>query len=152
AREKLRPLVAAVVHQRLVQAPEARAGIRREVLEVERLDHVEHEVRARTLDDDVAGMAFFGPRRVRGSGGGGARPPRHRHAGSGRGRLQEFAALERTAGRVVGRFGSAGGALFRQNWCQIPTPYATVSAPGATAAVLTVGPGEYCALSLLFIR
>jgi hypothetical protein len=58
-----------------VQAAEARAGIGGDILEAKRLDHVDHEVRARTLDDDVAGeqllrlLDFCG---LRYDGGGGA--------------------------------------------------------------------------------
>jgi len=59
AGEELGFAVAAVVDQRFVQAPEARARIRRDVLEVERLDDVDHEVGPGTLDDDVAGMRLL---------------------------------------------------------------------------------------------
>ncbi len=58
AREQL-GLVAAVVDQGLVDAAEAGARIGGDVLEVERLDDVDHEVGPGTLDDDVAGMRFF---------------------------------------------------------------------------------------------
>ncbi len=46
AGDELRHRVAAVVDDRLVNAAEARAGIRRDVLEVQRLEDVDHEVAA----------------------------------------------------------------------------------------------------------
>ncbi len=54
AGEELGLLVAAIVDERLLQAAEARAGVRRHVFEVERLDDVDHEIGAGALDDDVA--------------------------------------------------------------------------------------------------
>jgi len=39
-------LVAAVIDQRLVQAAEARRRVRRQIFEIERLDDIDHEVRA----------------------------------------------------------------------------------------------------------
>ena len=90
AGEELRLLVATVVDQRLVQAAKARARIGRHVVEVERLDDVDHEIGARTLDHDVARqlLLFVG----RGLGRlGGLR--RHGRSGAGGGSLQEIAAL-----------------------------------------------------------
>ena len=55
AGEELGLRVLPVVDERLVDAAEARARIGRDVLEVERLDDVDHEVGAGTIDDDVAG-------------------------------------------------------------------------------------------------
>jgi hypothetical protein len=55
AREQLRLLVAAVVDERFVDAAEARPGVGRHVLQVERLDDVDHEIGTGTIDDDVAG-------------------------------------------------------------------------------------------------
>jgi hypothetical protein len=63
ARDHLRRLVAAVVDDRFVQSAEARSRIGGNVLEAERLQHVEHEVRsaALVLADDlhVAGADGF---------------------------------------------------------------------------------------------
>ena len=49
AGDELRRRVAAVVDERLVDAAEARAGVGRDVLEVERLEDVDHEVAARPI-------------------------------------------------------------------------------------------------------
>ena len=56
ARQPLRRLVAAVVDERLVKPSEARRGIGGDVLEVECLEHVHHEVRARVLDGLDVGL------------------------------------------------------------------------------------------------
>ena len=50
AREPLRRRVAAVIDERLVQPSEARRGIRDDIFEPERLQHVDHEVGAGVLD------------------------------------------------------------------------------------------------------
>ena len=49
AGEQLRALIAAVVDERFVQPAEARAGVRADVVEAERLEHVHHEVGSAAL-------------------------------------------------------------------------------------------------------
>ncbi len=51
ASQKLGLVVAAVVDDRLVQPAEARPRVRRDIVDVEALDHVDHEIRARTVDE-----------------------------------------------------------------------------------------------------
>jgi hypothetical protein len=60
AGEELGLGVAAVIDQRFVQAAEARPRVGRDVFEAERLDDVDHEIRARPLDHDVAGQQLLG--------------------------------------------------------------------------------------------
>jgi hypothetical protein len=74
AGEELRHLVAAVVDERLVDAAVARGAVRRAVLDAERLDDVDHEVRARHAADAVRRQLA---RRLR-LGGGGLRARRQR--------------------------------------------------------------------------
>ena len=62
AREPLGRRVAAVIDERLVQASEARRGVRDDVLEPERLQHVDHEIGAGVLDGQGVG---FGDERGR---------------------------------------------------------------------------------------
>jgi len=57
--------VAAVVHDRLLQAAEARGRIGRDVIDAEGPDHVHHEVRARPGDELAAGQVRFPRRRGR---------------------------------------------------------------------------------------
>ena len=110
AREPLGRRVAAVIDERLVQAAEARRGIRDDVLELERLQHVDHEIGARVLDGQrVSRRRRAGPsprpafarlapataaqpraRRRRRLGGHGNRGSRERR---GRGAAQELAAV-----------------------------------------------------------
>ena len=78
--EELRHLVLAVVDQRFMQAAEARGAVRRQILDVERSDHVDHEVGAGDAADPVEVLL----RRV-GLGGDGPRGRRQRR-GDARGR------------------------------------------------------------------
>ncbi len=61
ARQELGLAIAAVVDDGFVQAAKARAGIGRDVLEIERLDDVDHEVGTGAADDDVARQGLFLP-------------------------------------------------------------------------------------------
>jgi hypothetical protein len=65
AREELGLLVVPVVDDGFVDAAEARAGVRRDVVDVERLQDVHHEVAARPIGGehfDVDGGVGFAPR------------------------------------------------------------------------------------------
>jgi hypothetical protein len=100
--------VVAVVDDRLVNAAEARAGIGGDELEVQRLDHVDHEVAAGPVGgedlnvaagidlarcDGCAGLSGWRP--LRGlSRGGGRAGTECRRAGDGRG-LQEITTIDR---------------------------------------------------------
>ena len=82
AREPLGRRIAAVIDERLVQASEARRGIRDDVLEPERLQHVDHEIGAGVLDGQ--GVSLGDERgRFRGERLGGL--PRRERRGRGRG-------------------------------------------------------------------
>ena len=61
ARQPLGRLVAAVSDEGFVQTPEARCGIRGDVLEVQRLEHIDHEIGTRILDGQD--FALHGQRR-----------------------------------------------------------------------------------------
>jgi hypothetical protein len=102
AGEELRHRVVAVVDDRLVDAAEARAGIRRHVLEVQRAQHVDHEVAARTVGGEhlVVGERI-GLARRDGSSPGAGRCPR-RSLGSG---------VERARARHEGRRAGHRGAF-----------------------------------------
>ncbi len=52
AGQELRHLIAAVVDDRLVNAAEARAWVRGDVLDVQRLEYVHHEVAPRTISGE----------------------------------------------------------------------------------------------------
>jgi hypothetical protein len=97
--EQLRLGIAAVVDERFVQAAEARARVGGDVFEAERLDDVDHEVRARALDDDVPwqqllglALGFRGLRYYGGGGGSGG-------GGSGAG-LEEIATFHGSSSRT----------------------------------------------------
>ena len=69
AGDELRLRVVAVVDDRFVDTAEARARVRGDVLEVERLEHVDHEVAAGPIDRDgfvIAGRVGFAWRNGRG--------------------------------------------------------------------------------------
>ena len=59
ARDELGILVVAVIDDRFVQSAETSTGIREEILESDRLEDVEHEVRARAIDDPRFGDRSF---------------------------------------------------------------------------------------------
>ena len=54
--QQLRRLVAAVVDDRLMDASEARAGIGRDVGQIQTLDDIDHEIRARIPDEILASL------------------------------------------------------------------------------------------------
>ncbi len=95
AGQQLRRAVAAVIDDRFVQCGERGPGIGGDVLEAERLDHVDHEVGARAIGGVDVGGGGRGFRRLRGlslsrrglSGQGSG----HQGRGTGRGVLQESA-------------------------------------------------------------
>ena len=67
AGEPLRLVVAAVVDEGFLETAEARAGIRGAIFDAERLDDVDHEVRARLLvSGNFHGAATFSGRRLPG--------------------------------------------------------------------------------------
>jgi hypothetical protein len=89
-RQDLGFAVAAVIDQRFVQALERGAGIDGDVVEVERLQHVDHVVRAR-MPDELRPGARLGGHEVRARVG--FRRPRHtrpcRHSLLGGGRARD---------------------------------------------------------------
>ena len=142
AGKELGRLVVAVVEDRLVDAAEARAGVRRNVFEVERLEDVQHEVAARPagrtrldLDHRVdladphrrrGGPGPLGWRGLRYRGGCGVRSRvRHQRRGAGHGgTFQKAPAID-------GRFPGHGAPLLIRR-AVYPNRYPVAAGPGGT--------------------
>ena len=107
ARQQLGELVVAVVDDRFVKAFEARARIGGDVLEAERLDHVDHEVRAGPFHDARRGAArrWFGVGRQLSVG----------RRGRARARRARFLRLGRDRRRLRDQSGRARSCAFQKS-------------------------------------
>ena len=105
ARDEFGFLISAIINDRLVQSPETGARVRAEVLDIQRFDHINHEVRAaviRCQNIHFSGSARFGAWVLQGCGNAPGRRSNSRVSRGGqccRTRngcaLQEFAAIGR---------------------------------------------------------